>query len=875
MDGNRLELLLSVDDLRPAAGGDVDFDLTARNQNDSAVLASPYINAIADIDIRVELSKGLEFKSEQAWTRPSGFVTSGQSATWQPEAVDVKGGNTRPDFREIEIKAQLTSDTLEEIPLEERCITARVAGSKPPPSPDYVRGSLKQCLGDDPPVLLEEGSAAFLTSFPCIDDAHTDAHQCESVPGVAVAARLPSRHADYVESDDFYANLRSRGVGRTDELTGTGGRELTAFVDPESVFIQVKDPEGRVRDTHAHSVSDVSWQTARKEISGKNRAVDGVTITYTRKDIKDASAWNSLGPRVLTVTRADGTTPGKVKIRLNSSGNQFFDLSSGTTTKNAFPINTVSTSVVQYFAEFETLGTYFIDYSLTLTHSETTPNSYTDSGRYTFHVGPVAELEVRDGGASPHAPAGRNALTILAANNGPDRSLGARVTGLPTGAEVLYISQGTYDSSAGEWNTGELGDGDLLRVRGFPGHAALVLDAGATATASVTIKNSVDYEVCIDSSGDDVNAATESACTATTGNTWHTTPVYDYDDGNNTATITARTGAASPATAHSNPASITVEWTGVEYLHAYPVSHYEVQWSPTGTVAGDDWLSLVDDVAHPRYVDTTVPPGDTRYYRVRAVNEAESEGPWSAVTPGVTAELSAAPPVVGPPGGADPPRNARPGRDDDDDDDDEKEPEVEAVSFPASSAVREVVEKAGPGSPVGGPVTVASDPLNPVAYSLEGPDAHRFDIDPRTGQITVGAGTALAFGGGRAVFTVEVVATPGSGSPVRTTVTIVVTEDTGPGILSGRVETVLAGLIDVGALDRVFRFDNETKEWRWHIADPAFALANNLAALASGDLVWIKVAYSITVDILGTPVELTCINPGTDDQDCWNHVAIP
>ena len=288
-------------------------------------------------------------------------------------------------------------------------------------------------------------------------------------------------------------------------------------------------------------------------------------------------------------------------------------------------------------------------------------------------------------------------------------------------------------------------------------------------------------------------------------------------------------------------------------------------------------MTVVDDLAHPRYLDTTVQPGDTRYYRVRAVNEAESEGPWSAVTPGVTAELSVTPPVVGRPEDTDPPRNARPGRSDRDDDDDEDEPETEAeaVSFPASSAVREVVESAGPGSPVGAPVTVASDPLNPVTYSLEGPDAHRFDIDPQTGQIRVGAGTGLAFGDGQTVFTVEVVATPGSGSPVRTTVTIVVTPDTGPDIISGRVETVLASLIDVGALDRVFRFDNETKEWRWHIADPAFAPANNLAGLESGDLVWIKVAYSITVDILGEPVELTCINPGTADQDCWNHVAIP
>ena len=537
--------------------------------------------------------------------------------------------NTWPRERDITIEAQLTSGEgqgLADIPREERCITAWVEDSIPPPNPTYALDSLKQCLGE-PPVLLEEGSVAFLTSFPCIDDSHTDAHQCESVPGVAVAARLPSRHADYVESNDFYANLRSHGLGRTDQRTGSGFRELTAFVDPESVVIQVKDPEGRVQDSHTHSVSDVSWQTARKAITGKNRAVDGVTITYTRKDIKNASAWNSLGPRTLTVTKADGTTPGKVKIRLNSSGNQFFDLSSGTATKNAFNITSPSTSVTQYFAEFETLGTYLIDYSVTLTDSSST--AYTDSGRYTFHVGPIAELEVRDGGASPRAPADRNALTVLAVNNGPDRSLGARVTGLPKGAEVLHVSQGSYDGTAGEWNIGELEDSDLLEARGFPGHAMLVLAADAGDSHKVAIANSVDYKVCIGSSGDDVSAATESACTATTSNTWHTTPVYDYIDGNNTATISAARGTGGvgegiPANPRAQTGTTGVMWDLVGLLYGLPVERYEVQW------LGGSWTTLDHWVAGNQYVDAA--PSGRRDYRVRAVNAAGAKGPWSRST---------------------------------------------------------------------------------------------------------------------------------------------------------------------------------------------------------------------------------------------------
>ena len=118
-----------------------------------------------------------------------------------------------------------------------------------------------------------------------------------------------------------------------------------------------------------------------------------------------------------------------------------------------------------------------------------------------------------------------------------------------------------------------------------------------------------------------------------TNASWNSTPVYDYNADNDSATLTARAGSATQGTAHPHPASITVEWPAVEYLHGRPVSHYEVQWSSTGT---GGWTSLVDDVAHPRYVDTMVQPGDTRYYRVRAVNDAEVEGPWSETIVGMT-----------------------------------------------------------------------------------------------------------------------------------------------------------------------------------------------------------------------------------------------
>ena len=193
MGTNELGILLKVSDLRPDATGDpVDFTLTARNMQGSAAVSGSF-DLIGDISIKVELSDGLEFTGE-------GFSESGsRSATWQPDPVDKSTNSAAiPDSQNIVIKTQLTEDSLDAIPLEERCITAWVEDSKPLANPDYAFGSLKQCLGDDPTLLFEEGSIGILTPFPCSTDVN---HICRdenndntSDSKVVVAAVVPLRH---------------------------------------------------------------------------------------------------------------------------------------------------------------------------------------------------------------------------------------------------------------------------------------------------------------------------------------------------------------------------------------------------------------------------------------------------------------------------------------------------------------------------------------------------------------------------------------------------------------------------------------------------------------------------------------------------------
>ena len=84
---------------------------------------------------------------------------------------------------------------------------------------------------------------------------------------------------------------------------------------------------------------------------------------------------------------------------------------------------------------------------------------------------------------------------------------------------------------------------------------------------------------------------------------------------------------------------------------------------------------------------------------------------------------------------------------------------------------RTVLEDTPTGGNVGHPVAATSAEGKMLRYSLGGADGEAFDIDPNTGQITVGAGTTLATGG---AYTVVVTATDSAGAGAEITVTITV-----------------------------------------------------------------------------------------------------
>ena len=609
-----------VDDLLPEAGDTVKFSFKAAMEYATVSRDT----SLRGVKLRLKLSPGMGTPTATPPGTTTFTAATGLARTWDWD-IGTFQSNTP---LELVVSTTLDNPLPSHVARSDLCLTAELTAR-----PDNVgqgETSAEICLREDPAILLREGDAILFNMYPCVD---VTAYPCSS--------------------DD---TLELRVVGGSAARAASIGRN-EAVLDPDKVFIQVKDPEARIIDTQNSSVnsgSAPSWQTAREPDSRSgNRTVGGVEISYTRKEFDSTQIANySNLARTMAVAAMDGgTAPGLAKVRFPGSGNAFYDLTSGTVTKPAFALNTASTAVVPYFVEFSTLGTYKIDFTAAVTHTKGTPSDatddvvYSDTGSYIFHVGPITELAVRDGGPNPELATGTRAFTVVAVNNGPEDTPAVQiaVTRLNAGDYVSHrATGGSFDSGTGVWSIGELKNKDFYQsVYGRDGEIlTIITSANVDTEITAAISNTQDYQVCIDSSGGDVDAASQTACTGTSRqHLAHGTPYYDYISDNNSATIKAKegTGADLPASGSASKqdtASMVVTWAPVGALNNRLVTHYEVEWSTDGAT---NWQQLADDVPGPRYVDTAIEPGQTRYYRVRAVNDWDHKGPWSATIIGRTA----------------------------------------------------------------------------------------------------------------------------------------------------------------------------------------------------------------------------------------------
>ena len=596
----RYWLEASVDDLLPEAGDTVKFSFDIKG-------LAGYRDFIRNTKVRLRLDDGLGTPTASVLPTGTTFAAArGLVRTWDWNS------DTLP--APLEVSTTLDNPLPVGVARSDLCLTAELTAH-----PDNIGvvgrvtyTSAEICLREDPVTLLQTGQTHLFTVYPCV--------------GVS---NYPCSSSDTVEMVvNGGASARAAGIARDD-----------AIMAPGNVIVQVKDPEGR-----AGTGSNLSWGSADAGLS--------TSIDNSRLSLADWTHW------LWKIVPVQLPTGGNLSI--TPDANRSFAYVH-TETKAQHPPGGLTTipsqliAAVGTYIKFESLGTYIVDFTQETTHNNGTPSNTTDdvnysaTGRYTFHVGPVVELEVQDGGSNPDVPLGRRAFTIRAINNGPDDAPAVQVavTGLNARDYVSHsATAGIFDSDTGVWTIGEMRE--PVSYQDIYGRdwdeLTIITRTAADTEITATISSAQDYQVCIDSSGDDVDLSSpsETACTTEDStNTWHTAEYFDYISDNDSAVIAARAGLEGGAT-DTRPGMVSalpmgganlVYWSeplsGGEHRHFGPVRFWDIEYSDDG---GSNWVPL--RYRHSRfggshyYVDRDAPADSTRRYRVRAHYDQRA-GEWT------------------------------------------------------------------------------------------------------------------------------------------------------------------------------------------------------------------------------------------------------
>jgi len=582
---------------------------------------SKYINYAFEVSLVYELTEGLEFAPGPL---PSGVrQIDGRTRRWNVGTIFGTDTTNFEDFPVQDVRVVISAfPSVGDLPLSERCLTAKLVQHYSPAFKLDLRKHSNDvatlCLEDTKRV-LSSGEIILWWLHDCVG---VTGHPCNDADELLLLAREDGGNniklPDYITSQKYQYSV-------------------DRYLAPDSIIINVRDPAGRKYDTNSNSVTDpttVSWQTGRKESGNFDHR--GIRVWYSRVGFNaNIADWSNL-VRTVSVSGLHGTTaPGRVKVRFDSSSAGTFFNPNPSHERPAFNLSRPASSQTDMFLEFETLGTYVVNFHALSTRSDGV-TTYPASGDYIFHVGPIAELAVMDGGeGSPLAGVGRTAYTIHAANNGPDEAPEVQValSGVPEGAESIasdgIYEQGDCDASHlcdGTWTIGAM---PISGPRPFEGKLAfptltLIAPAGVpTGDITATIANTEEYSVTIDGRV-------------------HSTPYFDYIEENNAATIMAQpgTGGPPPGTPQDlqgsffpTPPTAVVQWTEVESLNGWPVSHYEMSRfedeSGRPCLAPELDQAGVFAVKGTVYQDRNYNPDASICYYVRAVNTPGVAGYWS------------------------------------------------------------------------------------------------------------------------------------------------------------------------------------------------------------------------------------------------------
>ncbi len=644
---------VSTDGASPEPGGTGEFTVEVLNKYDSNSNEygerppSDLVNYVTDACVNIRLSPGLT-----AGAATTNSDTRFPNLQYYPGGQRECGGTTAASgVLYVGGPVNLSTSPQPKLTLPvtvgaagPHCLTAEIFATPPTGAgkhrDDPSDNVAKACLGAAPAgeqVVLSDGTVDLFTWHPCV--------------GKTVA---PCNENDSLEL----------------VVTGDAAPEFGTVFQPSQVVVQMPDGTSRTVDANGNLVWSTGFATFGSCTAtpptclpgGEDRSGPLLRFNTTLLDLRtdttetppDVDRWGTPDTQYPDWERGYFKTemsgPGKMATWDSSSSGPASEWGSSAAGYEGNPWITSSDKHLGFtdgsYIEFSKLGTYTLTATIRTPYDDDVTDStagveYSDTKTYTFHVGPIQDLEVRDGGSSDVA-AGRTVYTIIAANNGPENTVDATVKiALPSGAQVedYVASEGTYANGA--WTLAGLKLRDYRRSRGIPEEATLTLilkDGGvpqepATATISLTDNS---YNVCIGSDRSTLAHTTQATCVAdtTAGGSWHEGTVYEYPNNNSTAKITARGGGAvgtsggPVAPRFANTPVLT--WESVPHVNNWPVHRYQVQY-----LDGNTWQNLAHvsgDQTH--FADTGA--GARRSYRVRALNEAGVPGLWSRSASQVT-----------------------------------------------------------------------------------------------------------------------------------------------------------------------------------------------------------------------------------------------
>ena len=632
-------VLVSADNRHPSPGDTVNFTVTASQPGESDG-SQLYADACINVWLTTGLTAGTPTFDPSGLTDLAYDTSDNRECGGTGEASGVfKVDGPHPQsFENLNISMILPVTVDSNAKVNEQCLTAELFAIPPAGAGRFLDdpsdNRAEYCFGSPPIEVFDEGEVSTWTIFACKDGVPDN--ECDTAEEVDV------RVFATIEEGDGHAGH------------GHGGTADYHILDNATALIHVKDEPGRVFDADDGSLTDgttVSWQTATDEdedFTGTRAGVKTILFSGPVKTDYDTN-WKNFRITYTASGLDGGNPPGHLHVRDNYDGSAYWKLTSSNnySFQDPFDLTFSNTGTVQ-FLEFSNLGTYVLDTTAFLKHAAIDDNDdgekdiFSGTGRSIFHVGPIAELGVSDGGPSGDTTTDQVAFAVVGINNrDEDAESGKIVVELPagtTGLTTVPSSNGAFDGDSSPptwtWDIYDLELADRRASKGLPNGVAVTLIAvgvspGETATANVVYDP---YEVCVASDGTTSAATTETACDAISGASWHSGTVFDINRKNNTATLIARRGGNAPGAPTLKAASVHTpaigyEWDEIDYIYGLPVKHYETEWSPDGVTG---WSRFSEEIVGTKHVDTRVHTSGFRYYRVRAVNQAGVPGPWSA-----------------------------------------------------------------------------------------------------------------------------------------------------------------------------------------------------------------------------------------------------